>query len=172
MKKFLEKLKLVQYFNSELTMSKDEFMEMMKEKIDQEKLGFLSDSFDAWTSHKNNFKGVFTNDKIIFKGRQSFFNKLSNIPQATITFQENYKNTTVITKLSGLRGQLLIMLIFVLIANLFVLILIMNSRIPFQPIFPTIFGLTSMLLFVYMFARIGISGLRKKISQELYKIES
>ena len=122
MKKLLEKLKLVQYFNSELTMSKEEFLEMMSEKIDQEKPGFLSDSLDAWTKHKNKFKGIFSNDQIVFKRRQTFFNNVSSIPQATVTYQENYKKINVTTKLNGLRGPFIVMLIVLMVAipfNLF-----------------------------------------------------
>lgn len=176
MKKLLEKLKLVQYFNSELTMSKDEFLAMMSEKIDQEKPGFFSDSLDAWTRHKNKFKGVFSRDMIVFKRRQTFFNNVSSIPQATVTFQENYKKTNVTTKLNGLRGPFLVISILLLVAipfNLYVLIRITSHPEPLPvPFFPLFFIPTVMLLFVYMFARIGITGLRKKISHELYKLES
>ncbi len=175
MKKLLEKLKLIQYFNSELTTSKEEFLEMIKEKVDQEKPGFLSDSFDAWTSHKNKFKGIIENNKIVFKRRQTFFNTIACIPEATITISEIGSQINVITKINGLKGPLLILSIFTLIAipiNLFFAIRLMNhsEMIENNLLLIMLFVPSLMFFKVYIFMRIGIGSLKKRISAELYKL--
>jgi len=135
----------------------------------------LSDSFDAWTSHKNKFKGIIESDKIVFKRRQSFFNAITSIPEATITISEIGSQINVITKTNGLKGQLLILSIFTLIAipvHLFFAIRLMNhsEMIENNLLLIMIFVPSLMFFNVYIFMRIGIGSLKKRISADLYKL--
>jgi len=56
-KEFLKKIRLIDYLVIDLDITKNEFITKLKENVDEGSTGFMSDSFDMFSSSKNEYKG-------------------------------------------------------------------------------------------------------------------
>lgn len=97
MKEFLKRLKLIDSMTTTLQISKVEFVNRLNEITDQGSTGIFSDSFDIFSSSKNEFKGQVNFDNFKIKRRRRFFDTNMNIAVANGTLIENNGQLTIET---------------------------------------------------------------------------
>ncbi|MBS1572732.1 MAG: hypothetical protein JST62_10085 [Bacteroidetes bacterium] len=101
MKNILIRLKLIDTMTTTLPTSKVEFVNRLNEITDEGSTGMLSDSFDVFSSSKNEFKGQVNIDSFKIKRRRRFFDTNMNFAVANGTFIENNGQLTVETEING-----------------------------------------------------------------------
>jgi hypothetical protein len=72
-KEFLKKIKLIQFFTTEIEISKNEFVSKFKEQVDEGSTGIFSNPFEVFSSSKNEYKGSLRFDGFIIKRKKKLF---------------------------------------------------------------------------------------------------
>ena len=101
MKRFLEKLKWVQYLNTELEIPKNEFVIHFKNYVDEGDIGFFSGAFDAFSSSKNEFKGHVGFNDFKIKRRRRFFDMNMNLAIAKGIYRQKGDRLIIETEING-----------------------------------------------------------------------
>ena len=104
MKEFLKKLKLIDNLTTELQISRNEFTDKLDSIVDKGGTGYFSDSFDIFSSSKNELKGRIDYYGFKLKRRRRFFDGNMNFAVANGTFDEHRGVLTIETEISGLTG--------------------------------------------------------------------
>jgi len=73
MKDFLIKLKIIDFLTTELEIEKNEFVAKFRQHVDEGSTGIFSDSFDVFSSSKNEYKGHVSYQDFKIKRRREFF---------------------------------------------------------------------------------------------------
>ena len=73
MKNLLIKLKLIDYLNTELKISKSEFLRKLNLIVDEGSTNSLTDIFDVFSSSKNEYKGKVDFTKFEIRRKRKFF---------------------------------------------------------------------------------------------------
>jgi len=73
MEEFLKKIKLIDYLTTNLKISRTEFVNRLTSITDQGDIGMLSETFDAFSSSKNEFKGEVTLTGFKIKKKKAVF---------------------------------------------------------------------------------------------------
>ncbi len=69
MREFFKKMKLIDFLTTEVEIQKDEFVSIFKTKVEEGRIGLLSEVFDGFTSSKYKFKGHVGFDEFKIKRR-------------------------------------------------------------------------------------------------------
>ena len=172
----LEKLKLVQHFEAELRMTPEEFRTQMNEKIDREPPGFFSDSFDAWRSHKNDFKGLVEQDTIVFKHRNKMFNQVLSIPMIHVSFLPQGKNLAVKTTINAFTGVFMVLQIVGFVGFFAILFAMLTQGIRNEAeltyVIAPIVAALFFIIIPYIAMRWSLNQVKKKINEKLYPLDS
>lgn len=115
MKDFLKKIKLIEYLTIELDIQKNEFISTLKESVDEGSTGFMSDSFDVFSSSKNEYKGHVGFENFKIKRRKRFFDTYVNLAVAKGTYRQKENTLIIDTEISGFNGMMIPFYIFILI---------------------------------------------------------
>lgn len=177
MRKLLEKLKLIQHFQSVLNLTTSEFKKILSGKIDNEKPGFISDSFDLINTSKNNYKGNIAEGKFQFKYRRKLFSGLLSYPLIEGSFFEENKKLRVHTTINAFKGPMIaiaIVGILGLLINVALGIVAWQNNTPEDDMI--FVGVISAMLIMngvaFTLMLLSISMLQKKISQDLFDIHT
>ena len=121
MKSFLKKLKLIRHLQTELDIQKHEFIRRLKQIVDEGENGSLSETFDSFSSSKNEYKGYVDNRGFKIKRRRKLLDVNMNLAMAEGTYHQSGDKLIIKTEINGFHGM---MIPFYIIAILFYCIFI------------------------------------------------
>lgn len=115
MKDFLKRIRLIEYLTIELDIQKNEFISKLRENVDEGKTSFMSDSLDAFSSSKNEYKGHVGFESFKIKRRKRFFDMNVNLAVANGTYRQKDNLLIIDTEVNGFSGMMIPFYIFILI---------------------------------------------------------
>lgn len=115
MKEFLKRLKLIDRMTTTLQTSKVEFFNRLNEVTDAGSTGMMSDTFDVFSSSKNEFKGQVNFDSFKIKRKRRFFDSNMNLAVANGTFAESNGKLTIETEIIGFNNFFIVFYVFLII---------------------------------------------------------
>lgn len=115
MKEFLKRLKLIDSMTTNLQTSKIEFVNRLNEITDKGGIGIMSDTFDVFSSSKNEFKGQVDFENFKIKRRRRFFDTNMNFAVAKGTFIENNGLLIVETEINGFNNFFIVFYVLLII---------------------------------------------------------
>ena len=171
MNSLLTKIKLIDHLVVELDIDKTTFISKLKARMDESDLGWFSDSFDVFSSSKNDYKGQVSLDGFKIKKRKRLFDPNMHLAIASGTFRQNNGILFVDVEISGLPN----MMVFVMAVLLFVYLTIIGNiiaggsiRTDFPlPLFIIIYGLM-MLGIPYLVMRQNVRHLKNELERDLF----
>jgi hypothetical protein len=115
MKEFLKKIKLIDHFSTEIQMEKNMFVNKLKNSVDDDSMGVFSDTFDIFSSSKNEFKGHVGYDDFKIKRRRRFFDTTMNFAIAQGTYIQKGELLVIDAEINGFKGMMIPFYIFIAI---------------------------------------------------------
>lgn len=115
MKEFLKRLKLIDNMTTTLPISKVEFVNRLNEITDSSSTGMMSDTFDVFSSSKNEFKGQVNVDGFKLKRRRRFFDTNMNFAVAQGIFSIDNDQLKVETEINGFKNFFILFYVFLII---------------------------------------------------------
>ncbi|TAE35260.1 MAG: hypothetical protein EAY66_09365 [Sphingobacteriales bacterium] len=115
MKKFLKKIKLIDYLTTYLQIDKQEFLNKLLAITDYGSTSIFSEPFEVFASNKNEFKGQVNLDGFKLKRRRKIFDTNFNIAVASGTIKEENGQLTINTEINGFNNFMIVFYIFILI---------------------------------------------------------
>lgn len=115
MKRFLQKLKLIDFLDTELEITKSDFHKKLSGIVDETNIGFMSDFFDLFSSSKNEYKGYvdFTHFKL--KRRKRLFEMGLNFPNAKGKVDQKGDSLIIKTEINAFKGIMVFFILFILL---------------------------------------------------------
>lgn len=111
----LKRLKLIDNLTTSLQISKAEFVNSLNKITDEGNTGMMSDTFDIFSSSKNEFKGEITPHNFKIKRRRRLFDTNGNFAVANGTFSENNGQLTIETEINGFNNFFIFFYAFLII---------------------------------------------------------
>jgi hypothetical protein len=115
MKDLLRKLKLIDNFTTSINISKIEFIEKLTAITDKGNFGMFSDTFDAFSSNKKEFKGQIDFNGFTLKRRRRFFDNNGSFAVIIGNFYENDGQLTIKAEINGFHNFFLFFYIVLII---------------------------------------------------------
>ena len=115
MKEFLRKLRLIDYLQTELEIQKNDFINKLREHVDEGGTGIFSDTFDVFSSSKNEYKGEVNYNGFKIKRRRKFFDMNMNMAVANGTYYEKDNKLIIDTEINGFHGMMIPFYIFCIV---------------------------------------------------------
>lgn len=174
MKEFLKKLKLIDNLTIDLEIQKDEFVKRLNQSVDREVLGFFSDSFDIFSSSKNEFKGWVDSQGFEIKRRRRMFDKGANLAYAKGSFMQKGNILSIKTEIKGKDGLMFVFFIlipcfYLMFISIFIIISIGRESFPaLLAAFIISFHSIFMLGIPYVIIRRGVKNLKRDLEREFY----
>ncbi|MBK6282596.1 MAG: hypothetical protein IPF54_07960 [Draconibacterium sp.] len=176
MNHFLEKIKLIDHLRTELDIQKEEFVKILKSKVDEGDYGLLISGFDIFSSSKNEFKGYVDCDKFKIRKRRGFFDINLNIAIAKGSFIHDKDKLVITTDINSFSGIMIAFYSFAIFIYLMLIISFFASEfneattddlliIPFIIIHSTL-----MLGIPYLIMRSSTKRLKYDLEREFYYI--
>jgi hypothetical protein len=122
MKQFLKKLKLITCFQTELEIQKNDFVDNLRKHVDNACLGLFSDSFDAFSTSKNEYKGEVNDNGFKIKRRRRFFDMNINTAVANGTYDQRDNLLIITTEINGFHGMMIPFYIFCILIYGFIIV--------------------------------------------------
>ncbi|TXE02275.1 hypothetical protein [Algoriphagus aquimarinus] len=107
MKGFLIKIKLLEHLTTEIEIQKNEFVSNFKKHVDEGDTGIFSDTFDIFSSSKNEYKGHVGYDGFKIKRRRKFFDTNMNLAVARGTYRQKSEKLVIETEINGFSGMMI-----------------------------------------------------------------
>lgn len=173
MKDFLKKLKLIDYLRIELEVSKQGFVNRLKENVDEGGTGIFSDPFEGFSSSKNEYKGHVGLNNFKIKRRKRLFDVNMNMAVASGTFEQREDKLIINTEINGFTGAMIPFYIFLIIFYLiFITSFLMVDNIEGGMeffIFPFIIvHAIFMLGFPYLMMRRSVSKMKYELERDFF----
>ncbi len=173
MNKLLERLKLTEYFITESKIRKNEFVNKLRENVEEGNVRFCADSFGVFSSSKNEYKGKVGFEGFKIKRRRKFFNM--NIIFAIAKGKYTQKNNSLIieTEINGFHRSIIPVIIGLVLTYVFTtgIFLVSNSidekEYGFVVLF-LLFHAAFMLSIPYLIIRRNMNSLKRDLEKELY----
>ena len=112
MKELLKKLKLIDYLQTELLSQKNDFVNKLRSNVDPGSTGIFSDSFEAFSSSKNEYKGEVGINGFRIKRRRKLFDMNMNFAVANGTYTQKDDKLIIDTEINGFHGMMIPFYIF------------------------------------------------------------
>ncbi len=170
MKDFLKRLKLIDNMTITLPISKLIFVNRLSEITDEGGTGAMSDTFDVFSSSKNEFKGQVNFDGFKIKRRRRFFDTNMNFAVANGTFVENNEQLTIETEINGFNNFLIVFYVLLIGFYLFLFFIVSMSGDSTDFIVIPFLLLHGTLMFVmpYLMMRRGVERLKYELEREFF----
>lgn len=172
MKSILERLKLVDYLTTEISIDKKDFIEKLKMNVDQGDIGVFYSAFEAFSSSKNEYKGTVTFDSFKIRRRKKFFDINMSLAIAEGSFRQKEKLLIIESRIKGFRGIFVPFIAFILmfyVAFIATFNFSDNSRSMEWLIIPFIFIHASIMLGVpYFIMRRAVSRMKYELERDFY----
>jgi hypothetical protein len=101
MKAFLEKLKLIDHLTTELEIQKDTFVSKLKASVDEGDTGLFFNTFEAFSSSKNEYKGHVGSDGFKIRRRRRLFDMNINLAVAQGTYKQTDNHLIIETEINS-----------------------------------------------------------------------
>jgi len=162
-KEFLKKIRLIDYLVIDLDITKNEFITKLKENVDEGSTGFMSDSFDMFSSSEN-FK---------IKRRKRLFDTTMNLAVASGTYRQKDNLLIINTEINGFSGMMIPLYIFILIFySIFIVMFLFSDSIGGGGIVPALFftavHASLMLGLPYFMMRRSIKNMKRELDRDFY----
>ena len=115
MKDILRKLKLIDNLTTDLEISRTEFVEKLSAITDRGDTGMFSDTFDVFSSSKNELKGQVNFEGFKLKRRRRFFDTNLNMAVASGTINEHNGHLTIESEINGFNNFFIVFYIFLIV---------------------------------------------------------
>lgn len=115
MKEFLKKLKLIDYLQTELIIQKNDFVNKLQKHVDESSTSIFSDTFDVFSSSKNEYKGEVNFNGFKIKRRRKLFDMNMNVAVAKGTYSQKGDKLIIDTEINGFHGMMIPFYIFCII---------------------------------------------------------
>ena len=115
MKELLKKLKLIDYLQIELIIQKNDFVNKLRNHVDEGSTGVFSSPFEAFSSSKNEYKGQVGYDGFKIKRKRKFFDTNMNLAVASGTYRQNSEKLIIETEINGFSGMMIPFYLFALV---------------------------------------------------------
>ncbi|MEM9887910.1 MAG: hypothetical protein AAF849_18590 [Bacteroidota bacterium] len=173
MKNILRKLKLTDSFVVELKIQQQEFVSMLKENVDEGSVGIFSDTFDVFSSSKNEFKGHINWEGFKIKRKRRFFDTNINLAVASGSYKQQYDKLIIKTEINSLNVLMTLFYVFLLLFYpLFIFLILVTDNITGNtPAFVLPFLLVhaaSMLGIPYIMMRKSVKRMKYELEREFY----
>ncbi|MTB50696.1 hypothetical protein [Lewinella sp. W8] len=173
MKDLLEKLHLLQYQTIRLNLPKTVFVSRLREQVDEGSIGIFSDSFDVFSSSKNEYKGHVDLRGFRIKRRKRLFDFNMNLAIASGTYREEGEQLIIDTEINGFSGVMIPFYIFVaLFYVIFIAIFLGAGEMDgAMPVFVLPFILLHALFMFglpYLLMRGSVSRMQRELEREFF----
>jgi len=172
-KEFLKKIRLIDYLVIDLDITKNEFITKLKENVDEGSTGFMSDSFDMFSSSKNEYKGHVGFENFKIKRRKRLFDTTMNLAVASGTYRQKDNLLIINTEINGFSGMMIPLYIFILIFySIFIVMFLFSDSIGGGGIVPALFftavHASLMLGLPYFMMRRSIKNMKRELDRDFY----
>lgn len=170
MNEFLKRLKLIDNMTTTLQTSKVEFVNRLAQVTDKGSTGMMSDTFDIFSSSKNEFKGQVNFDSFEIKRRRRLFDTNMSSAVAKGTFVERDGHLKIETEINGFNNLFIVFYVFLIIFySIFIISFLSNvNEMGFIPIpFIMIHG-TVMFGIPYFLMRRSVKRLKYELEREFF----
>jgi hypothetical protein len=170
MRELLIRLKLIELFTTTLDISKINFVNRLSEITDRGDTGLFSDTFDIFSSSKNEFKGEVTFDNFKIKKRSKFFNRNMGYAVANGTFSEQDGKLVVETEISGFTNYFIFFYAFLIFTcSIFIVVLLLTfNKPPFFVLPSLLLHFAFMFLVPYLLVRRSVKQLKYDLEREFF----
>ena len=115
MKEFLKKIKLIEHLKTDIEIQKTEFVSKFRQQGDEGSTGIFSDTFDVFSSSKNEYKGQVGYEGFKIKRRRKFFDMNMNLAVASGTYRQNNEKLIIETEINGFSGMMIPFYLFAIV---------------------------------------------------------
>lgn len=174
MKDFLIKIKLIDYMTIELDTDKTTFVSKLTKYVDKSDINWFSDSFDAFSSSKNDYKGQVTLNGFVIKKRKRMFDRNLWLAIARGSFRQNGDKLLIDIELNGVLKTIIVvlaMMIFFYIGFIAVFITSDNSDFHFPAAGFIVFIVVHAAMMIgipYWGMRSSIARLKSELERDLF----
>lgn len=171
-KKYLIKLKIIDYTSFKIEANKTEFGEKLKKVVDKEG-NFFSTMFEAFSSSSNVFKGTVGFDKFELKHKQKIFDNTALLSKAKGTFRQERENIIFDVEINGWSNYMIIFIGFIAIFYLIAIPTIAftdNSAMSFIILPALLLHGIFMLGIPFFLIRKSVKNLKTNIEKEFFYI--
>ncbi|WP_420573207.1 hypothetical protein [Kordia sp.] len=167
MNDFLERIQLIKKKEMKLPVSKSEFVNKLRENIDEGNIGAFSGAFEAFSSSKNNYKGTISHDTFEIRRRKELFHRGANQAKVTGKFRQQGDHTIIDLEINGFHYVIIAYYIFIII---FYILFLSFSGFLTVDIFSMFIVIHGALMFClpYIFLRKQTKNTAAEIEKELY----
>jgi hypothetical protein len=173
MKELLKRLKILDYLHTELVIKKNDFVNRLRDHVDEGSIDIFSDTFDVLSSSKNEYKGEVSFNGFKIKRRRTFFDMNMNIAVANGTYSQKDDKLIISTEINGLHGIMIPFYIFcIIIYGVLIVGFLSADEIGGKAIgfaFPfIIFHAVFMMVVPYLIMRRSTKKLKHQLEREFY----
>lgn len=143
---------MIDHLTTELEISRNDFVNKLKEHVDDGGVGFLSDMFDVFSSGKNEFKGKVEYEGFKIKRKKRFFDMNMNLAIAEGKFIQRDQLLIIETEINGFHKMFVPFYIF----GIFLYPIILTSFLMTDNLEPNALLLTIPFLFLHAAFMFGI----------------
>ncbi|MDB5258437.1 MAG: uncharacterized protein JWM14_3132 [Chitinophagaceae bacterium] len=161
---FLEKIGLQTSFTCELDIQQEDFVSRLKKQVDKGDLGVLFDTFDIFSSSKNEYKGTITSKGFEIRRKAKLFSNGSNMAEAKGTFVQQDQRLLIHTTIDGLHPMMFFFLFFVVVMYA---VVFSFANLGGAIFFFILHGLL-MISIPYFIMRRGTKSLKRELEREFY----
>jgi hypothetical protein len=170
MRDFLIKLKLIDFLTTTLPTDRTTFVKRLSLITDEGNTGMFSNTFDAFSSSKNEFKGQVNSGGFKLKKRRRFFDTNMNMAIAQGTLTEKNDQLTVETEINGFNNFFIVAYVFLIIIYSLIIYDVSRSdnngdfiAIPFLILHGSL-----MFLMPYFMMRRSVKKLKYELEREFF----
>jgi hypothetical protein len=122
MKNLLRKLKLIDYLQTELEIQKTDFVNRLRNQVDDGSTSSFFEAFEAFSSSKNEYKGEVSFSGFKIKRRRRFFDMNMNMAVASGTFTQKDNRLIIHTEINSFKGAMIPFYLFLIFIYAFFII--------------------------------------------------
>ena len=172
MKSLLGRLKLIDHITTELPIEKRDFVSKLKSSVDQGNTGLLFSAFEAFSSSKNEYKGMVTHDSFKIRRRRRLFDMSIGLAVAEGSFRQKDNLLVIDSTIKGFHGIFIPIIIFVALFYIaFILVSIFSEapgNIEWIFIIFVPFHAAIMLGIPYFIMRRGVSRMKYELERDFF----
>ena len=173
MKDFLKKLKLVDYLVTELEISQHDFVNRLSASVDEGSVGMFFNSFEAFSSSKNEFKGHVGLYDFKIRRRRRFFDMNMNLAVASGTFEQRGNFLRINTEINGFMGMIVpFYVLLIVFYSVFVILFLtaddVEGNMDFIALPFIIIHAAFMFGVPYFMMRRSVSKMKHELDREFY----
>lgn len=170
MKDILRKLKLIENFTTCIEINKIDFIEKLSTITDKGSFGMFSDSFDAFSSNKKEYKGQIDLNGFKLKRRRRFFDNNGSFAIVNGTFHEENGHLTIYSEINGFHNFFIFFYVVLIIfySSTFIGTFISEGNIKFFMIPFFILHGTFMFLVPYFIMKRSVKRIKYELEREFF----